>query len=112
MHHGWRTRAPNETNKTPRGSIRGACGARRSNHAVQRLDTPKFSDREDLGHRVGPLTPNEASPSRWNPSNFKWVTPGGDSARVADQSAILESRYPIAVPSGAGAKTTHASFLL
>ena len=37
---------------------------------------------------------------------------GGDSARVADQSAILEGRYPIAVPSGAGAKTAHASFLL
>jgi len=58
------------------------------------------------------LTPNEASPSRCDPSNFKCVTLGGDSARFADQSAILEGRYPIAVPSGAGAKTAHASFLL
>jgi hypothetical protein len=98
--------------RQPRDSVRGACGVRRSSHAVQWPDTPKFSDREDLGHRVGPLTPNEASPSRWNPSNFKWVTLGGDSARVAYQSAILEGRYPIAVPSGAGAKTAHASFLL
>ena len=58
------------------------------------------------------MTPNEASPSRWNPSNVKWVTLGGDSARVADQSAMLAGRYPIAVPLGAGAKTAHASFLL
>jgi hypothetical protein len=94
------------------GRIRDACGARRSNHAVQWPDTPKFSDREDLGHRVGPLTPNEASSPRCDPSNFKWVTLGGDSAHFADQSAILEGRYPVAVPSGADAKTAHASFLL
>ena len=58
------------------------------------------------------MTANEASPPRRDPSNFKWVTLGGHSARFADQSAILEGRYPVAVPSGVGAKTAHASFLL
>ena len=94
------------------GRIRAACVAYRSNHAVQWPDTHKFSDREDLGHRVGPLTPNEAFPPRCDPSNFKWVTLGGDSVRFADQSAILEGGCPVAVPSGAGAKTAQASFLL
>jgi hypothetical protein len=36
---------------------------------------------------------------------------GGDPARIANQSAVLEGGYPVAVPSGAGAKTAHASFL-
>ena len=47
-----------------------------------------------------------------DPSNFKWVTLGGDSTRFTDQSAILEGSYPVAVPSGAGTKTVHAYFLL
>jgi hypothetical protein len=35
---------------------------------------------------------------------------GGDPARFADQSAILEGGYPIGVPSWAGAKTVRALF--
>jgi len=96
----------------PGGSIGAACGARRTKHAVHWPDTPKFSDREDPGHRVGPLTPNGASPPRCFPANFTPVPLGGDPARFADQSAILDGGYPVAVPSGARAKTAHAFFLL
>ena len=92
------------------GSIRAACGARLSNHAVHWPDTPKFSDCEDSGHRVGPLTPRGASPPRCCPSNVIPVPLGGDPARCADQSAILEGGYTVAVPSGARAKTGKALF--
>jgi hypothetical protein len=82
-----------------------------SKHAVHWPDTPKFSDREDSEHRVGPLTPNGASPSRCDPSNLMPVPLGGDLARFADQSAIPEGGWPVAVPSGARAKSAHAAFL-
>jgi hypothetical protein len=93
------------------GIIRAACVAHRSKHAVHWPDTSKFSDREDSGHRVGPLTPNGASPPRCDPSNFIPVPVGGDPARFADQSAILEGGCPVAVPSGARAKSAQASIL-
>ena len=71
---------------------------------------PKFSDREDSGHRGRAVEPNAASPPRCCRMNFIPAPLGGDPARFADQSAILEGGYPVAVPSGAGAKTVHALF--
>ena len=56
------------------------------------------------------MTPNAASPPRCHPTNFIPVPLGGDPARCADQSAILEGGYYVAVPSGAGAKTVCALF--
>jgi hypothetical protein len=86
--------------RQPRGSIRGSCGARRSKHAVHWPDTPKFSDLRGLLQRGRTAGPKAPSSPRWNPSNFKWVTLGGDPARFADQSAILEGGCAVAVPSG------------
>jgi len=56
------------------------------------------------------MTPNGASLPRCCPANFIPVPLGGDPARCADQSAILEGGYPVAVPSGARAETGKALF--
>ena len=71
-------------------SIRAVCGARRSNPAVHWPDTPIFSDCEDSGHRIGPMTPNGASPPRCCSANFTPVPLGGNPSLFADQGAILE----------------------
>jgi hypothetical protein len=88
------------------GSICAACS-----HTVHRPDNLTFSDRKDSEQRVGPLTPNGAFSPRCCPANLISVPPGGDSARFADQSAIREGGNPVAVPSGSGAKSAHASSL-
>jgi len=111
MHRGWRTRARNETNKTAE-EFHSRCVRRAPLETRRTLaGDPQIQRLRELLQRGRTVEPKASSSPRWNPSNFKWVTLGGDSARFADQSAILEGPYPVAVPSGAGAKTAHAYFL-